>query len=138
MKHRVIVITLVSLALGIVLTSAFMAQMNWISFGDCARTYNQTLPESIRRVDCSGLAYGFPFKFIQSRAHLDISYITEVGTSPTMLGVSAQTNIDKGKLALNVLLWSIISAIVISAALYKTFSRPSKDLQVKNKNSRSL
>ena len=127
MKRRLIIFSILSLALGIVITSLFTAQMTWNDYGDCASSQNQTLPPSIRRVDCAGLAYGFPFRFVQSKPSLDISFLGEPNTVPVLLGVNATTKINFGYLALNLIIWSALSGAVIGAIAYKV-SRP-KDLK---------
>ena len=128
MRQRITLTCLASIALGIILTMTFIAQMTWNSFGDCTSIQNQVLPASIRRVDCSGLAYGFPYKFIQSKPRLDINFISEQNTSPLMLGVSSKTEIDKVKLLLNVLFWSVISGTVMGVIQYKIrLRKPSKN-----------
>lgn len=133
MRKRIVLSGLASLILGVVFTLLFVSQMTWKNLGDCAITYDQVLPSSIRRVDCSGLAYGFPYKFVQASPRLDISYFTEQNTSPTALGVSAKTELDKSKLILNVLFWTATSGVVVGGIVYKFSTRPMKETPLKNK-----
>lgn len=119
MKRRIIGFAILSLALGIILTTLLSYnKTDIIHHGDCAQTYNQSLPSAVRRVDCSGHAYGFPFTFIESTPTLDLSYLDEPENSPLMLNVDAKANFDIGKLFLNIALWSVVSAVVLAALQY--------------------
>lgn len=93
-----------------------MAQMNWKQFGDCA-DQQQPLPSTVRRVDCAGLAYGFPVRFLESNPNIEINALTS-DPSQVTLNVSATSRLDKSKLLINIAIWSAVSAVLIGVAYY--------------------
>jgi hypothetical protein len=94
--------------------------MNWKYQGDCSDAkVRVVLTSNIRSVACSGLEYGFPFKFIESQPKVDINPLTDDRSSPVLLGVTSTTEIDKLKLVLNILLWSAVSLVVLLAFSYR-------------------
>lgn len=133
MKKPIIIIAILSVALGIILTSLFASRKTDIhTFGDCAYTMNDTLPAAIRRVDCSGFAQGFPYTFIESRPSLDIDFLTEPGQSPLMLGVTAKATFNTGKLLANLAIWSLVSTAMLTGLRYWLLQRNRKKPESEN------
>lgn len=116
MKRRIILLSIVSLALGVVITSLFMSQVKWKQLGDCANQ-RQPLPSPVRRVDCSGVTYGFPVRFLESDPSVDINTLA-TDPSQVTLEVSSTSHLDKGGLLLNIAIWSVVSGTVIAAGQY--------------------
>ena len=121
MKRSTGFIVVASLLAGMVITLLFTAQMDWKQQGDCS-SHNQMRPQSIRRVDCSSLEYGYPFHFISSQPSVDISALTLDHASPALLGISAVIKLDPIKLAADIFIWSAASLAVLSF-----FNTPRKD-----------
>ena len=103
---------LASLLAGTVLTLLFTAQMGWKQLGDCSDSSLVRSPH-IGRVDCSSLAYGYPYRFIYSRPSLDINYLIPDRSSPVLLGINSVIKVDGAKLAADLTFWSVASLGVV-------------------------
>lgn len=122
MKRRYVITLLSSLVLGIIITVLFTAQMSWKTMGDCANL-RQPLPNSIRKVECAGMTYGFPLRFIESKPYVEFDQLGEVPSLAT-LSASATTSLDAPKLALNILFWTALCATLGIFTLHKTSKKP--------------
>lgn len=103
---------MVSLFAGAVLTLLFASQMDWIQLGDCSDS-NQVRSPYIRRVDCSSLEYGYPYRFIFSQPSLDINHLIPDRSSPVLLGVDSAIRINWAQLVADLAIWSAASLAVV-------------------------
>lgn len=104
----------VSLILGLFVTYLFTGQVGFRSQGDCSNAQIRTAVTSkIRRVDCAGRTYGFPYKFISTTSQLSVVGLTEAPSDEIMLGVSSAIKFDMKKALANVLVWSLVSFVAL-------------------------
>src|SRR5687768_16145971 len=74
MKRITFKLLLVSLISGLLITYLFTGQMNWKQYGDCSHTQIRTAYFSnVKKVRCSGLEYGFPYKFIAANPNISLT-----------------------------------------------------------------
>jgi hypothetical protein len=117
MKRRYIITLLGSLVAGFALTFIFTAQMSWKTVGDCSDT-SVPLPQTVRTVDCAGMTYGFPVRFIESEPGLSLS-LTGGNGLQTSVSASATTDLDIFKMLTNIVFWTAFSAAIAFAIMYK-------------------
>ena len=113
-----------SVLLGVLVTLLFISQMHWAQQSNCVN-YDSSLV-NIRRVDCSGLEYGYPMKFIVSESRIDLNSLTTNKNSPILLGESSIIRFRVFNFALDVVLWSALSFVLIAMASTQ-YQRSSKN-----------
>lgn len=117
MKRRYVITILGSLLAGFALTFLFTAQMSWNIVGDCSDT-SVPLPQTVRTVECTGMTYGFPLRFIASEPSLSLNLTNGSGLQ-TSVSASATTDLDIVKMLTNILFWAIFSGAIVTAIMYK-------------------
>lgn len=115
MKNVVFKLVLPSLLLGIVITALFTSANTWIPQKSCWEAYNNTLPSSVRRVDCSNKSYGYPLRFVTSSSVVSVNAYDTSKNSPALIGVSSRATIDMPNTAIDLALWSAASFAVLYA-----------------------
>ncbi|MDB5163866.1 MAG: hypothetical protein JWS12_484 [Candidatus Saccharibacteria bacterium] len=131
MKHLLRKIVVPALLLGVVLTLLLSLQGSFQQQGDCANTQSGSLPGGIRRVDCSGRAYGLPLRFIKAKDRLDIMGLNSPNTSPSLIGTNATISLNMLNLLVDWLVWSVISFAGLGFVVYKLKMSKSKAKPVK-------
>lgn len=127
MKARVVKLLLTSLILGIVITWAFTAQMNWSPQMNC-KDQNSPSSINIKRVDCAGLEYGYPLRFMKAESTVYQTFIDKTSSRSVFLGISSSIKFNQIKLLGNIAIWSIISLLILLVILrnYSANKKPSK------------
>ena len=129
MKGKFINLAFTSLVLGVIFTLFIQGPTNWNTQGDCSYK-EEPRSSNIERIDCSSLETGFPIKYISSESRLSQTFKTPDLTAPVALAVSSKPSIDEIMFIANVVIWSVLSAVVLSVIparpFYKRIARKNK------------
>ena len=94
---------------GLLLTLAFLGQMNWKPLSDCGqRPWPSARPYSLRG-GCATIDQGYPVRFLSSVPDVE----ADPGASVSDANVSSSPVINKGGLAEDWLIWSVVSCLAL-------------------------
>lgn len=118
-----------SILLGIVITGLLTAQMSWRPQGDCATSPYREVTNTIQRIDCSTMEYGYPNKFLYTHPKVDVNALTDSKESPVQLGITSTIELSWTGMFMNILLWSSVSMVIfllLSSVLAPTTHKKKK------------
>jgi hypothetical protein len=129
-------IILLSIVTGVTITLLFLASMTWNIQGACTSNYPNALPDLLQtdiksklsQVYCSGLAYGRPFRYVQSKAFVDISALQAKPDAKLLIGVSAEDEWRIPQFIVDLLIWTGLSfiAILLLPQLFHGYNKKTK------------
>src|SRR5690349_9492714 len=102
---RIKSLLLPSLLIGTLVTLLFTSSMTWRTNPQCSDNMYNALVSRVRRIDCSGMEYGHPYKFIYAQPFVDVGQLSEQENAPITIGASAIIKLNGLKLAADVLIW---------------------------------
>ena len=124
MKSKILSMVTISIVFGGLITWGFTAQMNWKAQDNCVEEVG-LISANVSRIDCGGLEYGYPMRFIKAESYVSQSYLTQDTSGPVQIGVASQIKYNQLNLLLNVLIWSIFSLVVLSVIISRYSPRKS-------------
>jgi len=108
-----------SLLAGMILTLVFLGSMNWKPLSDCGQAISPPYRQYSLPGGCATIDEGYPVRFLSGTPTLE----QNPGTGSRYADVNSVPVIDKGGLAEDWLIWSIVSCL----ALYIVSSRRRTD-----------